>query len=203
MVDTGKPLGRPGSAKSTSGKGVHASGVTQRRRITARCSARDKACLAVARRAGNRDSQGRAVRGAKLAAIANLREYAEQARKANIIMALRRCSWESVRAARGANLDELLWFVTPRAVVNSVGDIDEELVDEEAEADDDCEAERFAGECDDEGDDDYVYSEDESVRERGEFTERSGLANGSATNGVVLGKEYEVDEDGFDRMGRN
>jgi len=213
MVDIGKPLGRPGPASSMSERGAEESRRENRRGTAAKSLTRERACLAVARKAGRRDREERSPRRAKVKAMENLRRYAKDAKRTNIIMALRRCVWESVRAARGENADELLWFVTPRAVVHSQQDVDEELLDDEAELDDNCEAQCFADECDDREDEDYICSDEEFVVVSSVGDPKRtepGIANGLATNGevpegtgslagssVVLGKEYEVNEDGF------
>jgi len=142
----------------------------------------------VARKHPSHDAGSRPVREAKTAALEKVRAYAAAAVRENNIMALRKCSLNSVRATRGGEEGELRWYCTPHEAVRNEHDLDEELLDEEAEEeeaaqrDDQREAEQFA-DYDDDGDSDYESS-------------RSGAALKSMED-LTMGEEYEVNREGF------
>jgi len=179
---------------------------TKRRssRPSAKSVTRESAGLAVARKAKVVLRTARPARKSKRVAVRALRRYADKARRCQNVMTLRRCSFAKVAALDKGDGEGIKYFVTPGALVRSVSEVDEELVDPEAEVDDDREAEQFSAGVQDESDADWSgcdegddeYSPSSPRAHQGRDRRREGCGEDSS-DPVVLGREYEVDEDGL------
>lgn len=156
--------------------------------------------LATARRVSPNELVEMHPRRAKVTAQKELIRYAAETRRCNNVLELRRCSFQRVRAARiegavsTANGSATKWYCTPEAVVRSTQDVDGELAEDEAREeaaallDDEREAAVFVGDNDDDGDETWRCEGDLG----GDFIQQE-LGNTS----LVMGREYEVDEEGF------